>query len=177
MNEFYFNLIVQLLGLLGIIANVMTFQSSEHKKLIVLKTANELLFGVQYLLLGAYTGMAMNFVGCVRNVIFGKMVEKEKSTVPARWAFSILFVIFAVITRSGFKSVLIGGAKVLSTVAYGSKNVFFVRILVFITSICWFCYNFQVGSVAGCVCEGLALVSIIVGIIRIDIPALKESRA
>ena len=163
---------MQGLGVIGIIASILSFQCSKHKKLLFLRTANEFFFGLQYCLLGAYTGMAMNIIGCVRNVIFSKMVEKNKNTMPMRAAFSALFVIFSFFTWAGFKSVLIGVAKVLSTYAYGSSNTFFVRIMIFITSTSWLIYNYMVKSYAGCVCEILTLCSIIVGVIRIDIPRL-----
>lgn len=56
-----------------------------------LRTANELLFGIQYLMLGAYTGMLANFIGCARNIIFTKMVEKEKNTMNMKIAFQRCF--------------------------------------------------------------------------------------
>lgn len=166
--------LIQGLGIIGITASVLSFQCKGHKKLLALRTANEFFFAMQYILLGAYTGAAMNLIGCVRNIVFSKMVEKGKSTSFARGVFSVIFLIFAGVTWAGGKSILVGAAKVLSTVAYGSKNVFFVRVMIFITSVSWFTYNFIVKSYAGCVCELLTICSIIVGIIRIDIPKLRN---
>lgn len=162
-------IVIQSVGVLGIAAGVAAFQCSEHKRLILFRTANELLFAIQYLLLGAYTGAAMNLVGCVRNVIFGKMVERGKSTISGRILFSLLFVVFSIFTWAGMKSILIGIAKVVSTFAYGSSKTSVVRIMIFCTSLAWLVYNFLVGSYAGCLCELFTLISIIVGIVRIDI--------
>ncbi len=172
MNFSVYQIIVQALGVIGIIASVLSFQCKKHGKLLFLRTANEFFFGIQYFLLGAYTGMAMNLIGCVRNLIFVDMVKKNKNTIPARIAFSVLFLAGTLITWSGMKSILIGAAKVISTFAYGSSNTFVVRIMVFITSSSWLAYNLMVKSYAGCVCEMLTLCSIIAGIIRIDIPSI-----
>ena len=88
-----YNFIVQALGVVGIISSIISFQCKEHKPLMRLRTANELLFGLQYLMLGAYTGMLANFIGCVRNIIFTRMVEKKKSTMSMRFLFSVLFIV------------------------------------------------------------------------------------
>ena len=104
------------------------------------------------------------------------MIEKKKSTLPLRIIFSILFVVFALLTWDGLKSLLSGVAKVLSTIAYGSSNTSFVRLIIFFTSISWLIYNYSVKSYAGCVCEILNIVSIIVGFIRIDIPKYIKKR-
>lgn len=136
---------------------------------------NEFLFGIQYFFLGAYTGMAMNFVGCVRNVIFSNRVAKGKKTGPFIALFSVLFTIFGVVTWQGSKSILIIIAKVLSTVAYGNKNTRVVRAIILVTSSSWLIYNSFAGSIAGVICEVLTLFSIISAFIRLDLmPALKK---
>lgn len=162
-------IIIQALGACGILMSILSFQFKKHKPLMLLRTGNELLFGIQYMLLGAYTGMSMNFIGCVRNIIFTKMVEKKKSTVGMRIVLSVAFAVFSIITWAGYKSILIGAAKVISTFAYGSKNTSFVRVMILITSSTWLFYNAVVKSYTGCLCEILTLTSIIVGIIRLDI--------
>ena len=167
------NFFIQILGIIGLLANIVGFQTKKHKNLMACRTTNELSFGMQYVLLGAYTGAAMNFVGCVRNILFSHLVKKNKSTVPYRVVFSALFCIFAYLTRDGLKSALIAVAKVVSTVAYGSANLFFARVMILFTSIIWLTYNFIIKSYAGVLNEAMTIVSIIIGIIRIDIPTLK----
>lgn len=169
-----FDIFVQALGVVGIIFTIVSFQCRNHKPLMICRTGNELFFAVQYVLLGAYTGAAMNVIGCIRNMLFAKMVEKGKSTILIRFIFSGLFLIFSIFTWSGIKSILVGVAKVVSTFAYGSANTGFIRILILLTSITWFAYNFIVHSYAGCLCEFLSICSIIIGIIRIDIPNAKK---
>lgn len=172
-----YDLFIQAIGVIGIIASILSFQCKEHSRLMVLRTVNELFFALQYGLLGAFTGMAMNIIGSARNIIFIRLIQKKKSTNLMRGIISIFFIIFAAVTRDGFKSILIGIAKVISTIAYGCEKTYAVRLLVFITSASWLVYNLWVGSLAGAVCELLSLISIIVGIIRIDLPALKKKLA
>lgn len=160
---------IQLIGGFGIIASILSFQCKKHNSILLFRTLNELLFALQYFLLGAFTGMTMNLVGCVRNLIFVRQVSKSKKTTVSIAVFSALFFIFGLLTWQGKKSVLIIVAKVLSTLAYGNKNTTFVRCTMLVTSSSWLIYNYCVFSVAGVLCEAFTLVSIIVGITRFDI--------
>ncbi len=162
----WFGVLVQGLGVLGIAASVIAFQCKKHKSIMIFRTANESLFAVQYGLLGAFTGMAMNIIGSIRNLIFARLVEKGKSTMPLRFVFSAAFVAFAIFTRDGVKSILVGVAKVVSTFAYGSSDTGVVRVLVLATTLTWWVYNLLVGSIAGVICETFTIVSIVVSLFR-----------
>lgn len=164
---------IQVIGALGVLAAVLAFQCKRHDRVMVLRTANELLFALQYALLGAWTGVAMNLIGCVRNMVFRSMVLRGRKTRWARVLFSVAFAGFALLTWAGFKSLLTGFAKVVSTVAFGSSNLFLLRLLTLLTSSCWLIYNFSVGSYTGVVCEVLTISSVMIGVLRIDIPRLR----
>lgn len=171
-------LLTEILGILGICASILSFQCKKHDKILILRTLNEFLFGIQYLLLGAHTGMAMNGVGCIRNLMFTRTVKKGEHTKLWVAVFSIFFTVFGLLTWAGTKSVLVIIAKVLSTVAYSCKNTTYLRAIVFVTSSFWLIYNIMVGSTAGAINEALTLCSIIMGTIRMDIiPRLKKSPA
>ncbi|MDY3928486.1 MAG: YgjV family protein [Clostridia bacterium] len=170
------NIIIQIIGGFGILASIISFQCKKHNKILLFRTLNELIFAIQYFLLGAYTGMAMNLVGCVRNIIFTKKIEKNKKTNIYIIIFSILFIAFGIFTWQGKKSILIITAKTLSTIAYGNKNTTITRSLILITSTSWLIYNVCVFSVAGVLCEVFTLVSLVAGIIRIDVvPYVKNN--
>lgn len=165
----WYNIVTEIVGILGIIAAVLAFQCKKHKNLMIFRTANELLFAIQYGMLGAFTGMAMNILGSTRNITFAYMVDHKKNTIPARVIFSALITAFILFTWEGPKSLLSGISKIITTFAYGSSKTSLVRLLTIITSSSWLIYNLLVKSYAGVVCEILTLISIVMGIIRIDI--------
>ncbi len=164
-----FDIFVQAVGVIGILMSILSFQCRRHSAILTFKTLNEVFFAIQYALLGAYSGLAMNIVGCVRNVTFAGMVKRGKSTVLGQVIFSALFLVFTAFTWAGWKSVLTGVAKVLSTVAYGTSNTRVMRVIILCTSVCWLTYNAMVLSYAGVINEGLTIVSVLVGIFRFDI--------
>lgn len=166
---FTLDVLANISGILGIVAAILAFQCKQHSKLMLFRTANELLFALQYCIMGAYTGMAMNLIGCVRNLVFAGMVERKKDTMAARFFFSGIALVFILFTWEGPKSLLSGVAKTISTFAYGSKHTSVVRILTLFTCTAWLFYNVLVGSRAGILCELLTIGSIMIGILRMDL--------
>ena len=171
------DIVIQAIGGLGIIASIAAFQFKKHGTILLFRTLNELLFTVQYFLLGAWTGAAASVIGIARNLIFKRRVEKKQNTAFFIALFSALFTIFGILTWEGPKSILIIVAKVLSTVSYGNKNTTVIRTIGLITTTSWLVYNWFVFSIAGVLCEAFTLTSLIVGIVRLDLlPRLKKHK-
>jgi len=169
MSESAFQILTQAVGYVGLVFGVIAFQCKKHKNVMLAKTANETFFALQYFLLGAYTGVAMNLIGSLRNMLFAKQVEKGKSTLPMRVVFSLAFVIFGIVTWQSPMSLAVMLAKVVSTFAYGMKNTRAIRFLTLPTSACWLIYNYLSSSSAGVICEAFTLLSIVTAIIRIEL--------
>lgn len=168
---------IHILGLLGILASFISFQCKEHNLILTFRTCNELMFSIQYLLLGAYTGTIVNLVGCLRNIMFAKLVSRDKKPVVYIFIFCAVFTILGLLSWQGYKSILVITAKILSTIAYGNKSTTIVRTVIFITSMAWLIYNYSVSSYEGVVCESLTLLSLVFGILRFDIvPALTNKK-
>jgi len=173
----YYNLAAQLIGYVGLLSSFIAFQCKQHKNLMFFKTGNEVLFAIQYLMLASYTGMAMNTISSVRNLLFAYLVSKNKSTLPFQIAFSVLFVIFGIITWNDIISLAVITAKIITTVIYGIKNTKVARFATIPVSSFWLIYNIQCSSQAGILCEVFSLVSVITAIIRIDIIGKRKEQA
>lgn len=157
---------IQIIGFIGALLAIISFQSNRHGVIMALKTASETVFAVQLMLLGAYTGVAMNIIGSVRNLIFAALVKKGKSTTPWIIVFSVLTVVFGVLTWAGPISLLAIAGKLITTVAYGMKNPSGVRLLTIPSCLCWGVYNALNFSLAGICTEAFSLASIIAGEVR-----------
>ena len=168
-DNLWWVILVQGLGFLGIACSVLAFQCKEYRPLIWLRGANELFFAIQYLLLGAYSGAAVDFLGCFRNWVFLDCNKKGKSLRPWRIFFSCVFVGVSLLTWAGPKSLLSAVAKVASTIAYGSSNPRLIRFITLCSASCWLIYNSLVFSIAGVLGEVLTLTSVLIGIVRFDI--------
>lgn len=173
----WFNILIQIIGACGILCSIISFQCKSHGRILFFRTMNEFLFGIQYVLLGAYTGAGMNLIGCIRNIVFAKQVKDGKKTVISRVLFCVLFIVMVTLTWDGPKSILVGLAKVASTFAYGCKNTVLMRFVILATSTSWLIYNYTVGSMAGVLCEVFTLGSIVVALVRIAYSAVKKKTA
>ena len=162
-------ILVQGLGFLGMGCTVLAFQCKEYRKLVGLRGATELFFGVQYILLGAYSGAAVDFLGCFRNWVFLECDRKGRSLRIWRFLFCLVFVGVALLTWAGPKSLLSAVAKVASTIGYGSSSPRTIRLITLCSSSCWLIYNTLVFSLAGILCEVVTLVSVLIGSVRFDI--------
>jgi hypothetical protein len=169
------DIIIQIIGVLALTANFVSFQMKKHRHILFFRTVNEGLFILQYFLLGAFSGSVLNIVGCVRNIIFAKQVIHNKKTIFSTVVFCIIFTAFGIATFDGLGSIMLIFAKVLSTIAYGNKNTTVVRVVSFITHIGYLIYNLSVFSIAGALGDIILLVSLVCSILRLDImPRIKN---
>ncbi len=183
-------IIAQVIGVIAILANIYAVQKNTHFKIMFYKTAGSLLFALQYFLLGAYTGMAMDIIGSARNIVFAERVKKKKSTTPYIIFFAILTFILGGITilLSWQKSIdnmnkwsqlfsiklllvilmsiLSIFAKIISCISYGIDSPHIIRILNLVSSVCWIFYNFTFWSITGVLNEILVISSIIIAEFR-----------
>ena len=157
---------IQIIGFIGALLAIISFQNNRHGVIMALKTASETVFAVQLMLLGAYTGVAMNIIGSVRNLIFAALVKKGKSTTPWIVVFSVLTVVLGILTWAGPISLLAIAGKLITTVAYGMKNPSCVRLVTIPSCLCWGVYDALNFSLAGILTEAFSLASIIAGEVR-----------
>lgn len=160
------NFFIQATGIAGIVMAILAFQSNKHGRIMVYKTACETFFGIQFLLLGAFTGVAMNFIGSVRNLAFAHLVKKNKSTLPYIVLFSVILVAATALTWHGPISLLAMIGKISSTLAFGMKSTAKVRIFNLPSCFLWAIYDFMTGSLAGVCTEALSVASIAVAQFR-----------
>ncbi len=185
-----FDIFVQGIGVLAVACTIIAVQFNSHFKILLFKTLSELLFAVQLFFFGSYTGVAMNLIGIVRNVIFTCAVKNNKNVKP--WIIVFVIVTLAtgitttilsfnatlnsIISRYNnytlsmvlvvFITILPIVAKTLTTVAYAMKNPHKLRMLNLPSLICWLSHDLIIFSIAGISNNVFGIISIIVAEIR-----------
>lgn len=192
--------VIQTIGFVGILINLIAFQFNSHAKIVFLRTLGSVMFGIQYLFLGAIPGLVVEFIGWIRNVVFIYTVKKNKNTKFWIWFFSAITVVAGVVTialswKTSIEkismwsknhvictilavgiSVVAIVAKVLSTIAYGIKNPNTIRKLNLPTSSMWLFYNFVAFSIAGVINEAITIISNLIAQWRYRKPKNKEQK-
>lgn len=168
----------QIFGIIGMICNIIVFQQKTHKKVLAWQFFAASVFAANYFLLGAVVGGMLNLVGALRSVVF---FFKEKTHANSVWwlvfficAFSLSYPLsfLAFGTEPTLKNFIIEIlpvlAMIIATVSLRLGSARAVRRLGLISSPMWLTYNCFSGSIGAVASEILNLISIIVGIIRLD---------
>lgn len=163
------DIFIQAVGFVGLALSLLAFQFKKHGRIVLCKMLSELVFSIQYILLGAWTAAVLDFISVIRNLLFVGLVKKERSTTPVIIIFGLFVVATGVFTYDGFISLLPIASKLLTTVSYGMKNEKWLRIITLPSCILWIIYNLYVGSAAGALTDLLALGSLLLAMYKFDI--------
>ena len=169
--------VIQAIGFLGIAFSLLAMQSKSYNRLTFLRICSELVFGFQYLFAGAWTGMVTNFAAVGTNSVYRYRIKQEKSTLPFQIAFAFLYTGLCLISWHGWVSLLIVGAKVISTIAMGVKRTRVIRLLNLISNPLWLIYNISEGLIAAIINDCITIACLLLAILRIDVlPSIRKRR-
>lgn len=172
------DIVAQIIGILGMIANILSFQQKSQKGVIAFQFFGSLLFSINFFMLGAYVGSMLNLIGIIRALVFYFKEKTHAHHIAYLFGFSALFICAYVLTFTVFGTepsaknliieVLPVVAMIVATVAFRSKNAGDIRKFGLVYSPMWLAYNLFNLSIGAIGCEVLNLASIIIGMIRLD---------
>lgn len=151
----------------------ISYQSNNHKKILFLNIASLICACLSYICLSAYTGIAMELIAIIRNIIF--LINEKKNGKPGyitiNEIFMLLFIYLLIIistifTYDGFLSLMPVFSSILYTYSIWQKDTKKYKILGIPVSIIWLIYNIYIKSIFAIILEILLIVSEIVGVIR-----------
>lgn len=160
--------ITAMLGYAAFFIGIIAFQSNKHKHIVLLKALTDVCFGIQYILLGAYTGAAADLTGCVRNLIFAKEFKRKSTQNIVTAFFVFIMIIIGIVTWNGYISLLAIAGKLCTTVSFSIKNTKYLRLFTIPSGFMWIIYNAVSGSVGGVLYEAMVIISIIIAAFRYD---------
>lgn len=156
----------QFVGICAMLASVLSFQLSTRKKIIKAQIITVILFSLHFLMLGAFTGAAMNATSLVRNFVF---LNKDKRFFNGKvWVviFVLINIITGVVFWQNWVSVLSIAGMVINTISLSLKDAQKVRVVMLMSSPFVLLYSIFTGSVGGVINEVFSEVSAIYALIR-----------
>lgn len=162
------DIIIQGIGFLALASSLISFQFKKHGHIMLFRTASELIFALQYILLGAWPAAIMDAISVIRNSLYTHLVKKNRSTTPVIIGFCAFVVVVGVVTFEGIISLLPIISKLLTTISYGMKNERLLRLITLPSCIFWIIYNVYVGSAAGVMADSMTLVSLLIAMYKFD---------
>ena len=161
--------LIQVIGFVGLATSILAFQFKKHRGIVLCKMSSELIFALQYILLGAWTAAVLDGISVIRNTLYTNFVKRGRSTAPVILGFCAFVVVTGIVTFDGWLSLLPIAAKLLTTISYGMKNEKLLRFITLPSCVMWSIYNLQVGSLGGALGDALTLISLLIGIYKFDI--------
>lgn len=170
--------IAQGFGFIGLVMVAASFQQKTQKKILFFQMLAGFAFIIHFMMLGAYTGAALNFLGAIRSIVFS---FKEKSKIIRSpfcpILFMALFAVVGILTWEGPLSILPTAAMVLLSLSFWLTNPRMTRMLTLPGSPMWFVYDVFNNSWTGMITEVFATSSMIIAIVRYDIiPAIRKRK-
>lgn len=162
------DLIIQGIGLLGVISFVISYQMKTNRHLFMCQLAANGFFIIQFVLLSAYTGCINLFLMCIRNFLMMNY-DRWEWVKGKWWGYTLigLAAIGMIITWNGPISLLPLTALTGGTLLYMTNNAQKIRMAnLFCCCPAWITYDFFVHSWTGMLNESIMIVSILVSIYR-----------
>lgn len=143
----------------------MTYYVKDRRKVLIIHFIATISVSIAYILLGAWTGLAMCVVVIIRNIIFlldekknGKRDTINKKDIIILIVLYIISIVFAVFSYDGIFSLLSVFATLLNTYSVWQKDIKLYKLLGIPTGILWTLYNVYIMSIFGIISEGVILV-------------------
>ena len=156
----------QILGIVAIILGFISYQVKTQKQLLFMQTSVAAVFGVHYFLIGAYSGMIMNFINIPRNFFYDRRTQKGSKSEILPTIFVAIQASMCVLTWEAWYSIFVLLGIGINTYCMSFSNPQNVRKSILVTSPLVLTYDIFARSIGGSIYETVALVSAFIGILR-----------
>ena len=165
-------LLALIVGLAAVFSFLLSYQFSKRRSIIICNVISRILYVLQYLLLFAFEGAAMDISAIPSSVLAAKkhtpFVEKNRLVILAGVnAFVIL--IGMLVSRNWLSWVPVLGV-LLETNALWLTKERNIRLLTLVAQPWWLFYNVRCGAFGGALGNILTMASIVVAMFRYDRP-------
>ena len=136
-----------------------TFHLKESNKILIFGIIATIISSISYILLNAYTGMAMCFIAIIRNLLF----KKDKQSKFYLILILILTVVASIFTFDSYFCLFNIVATLIYTYAIWQENTKIYKLLGIIVNVLMIVYDIYIQSILGVILMSIAFVSSIIG--------------
>lgn len=171
------NWLAQMIGVLAVASFLLSYQQKKRKNIIIWNATSRVLYIIQYVLLGAFEGAALDVLGTFSSVA---AQNKDKGFVARHTRFVMICVNLVIVAvglalyENVFSLFPIVGV-VLHTSAFWISDEKIIRRVSFLGSPFWLVYNLSSHAFGSALGDVLTMVSIAVAMYRYDFKRNKES--
>ena len=158
----------QVIGIAAIALFLWSYQQKERKRIIALNVSSRVLYIIQYLLLGAFSGAVLDILGSISSVIATK---KDTPFLKKHLKLAVVGIDLVIVGigmtlyRSPIDLLPIAGI-LFHTTAFWISDERIIRWVSLLGSPCWFVYNFASQAYGSSVGDLLSIASIVIAMIK-----------
>lgn len=159
--------LAQILALFAILFWVISILLKNKKNILLMQVIANGIYGIEYLLLGAFSAASMNFLSFLRLLVY--YFYTSLNIKMPKWilfVFIALVLLFGIITYDGLISLLPIIITVLYTYAFWQNNLNVARIIYIVAAIIWIYYNYEVGAYVGIIGNALEITTGLISLIK-----------
>ena len=159
--------LAQVLALFAILFWVISILLKNKKNILLMQVIANGIYGIEYLLLGAFSAASMNFLSFLRLLVY--YFYTSLNIKMPKWilfVFIALVLLFGIITYDGLISLLPIIITVLYTYAFWQNNLNVARIIYIVAAIIWIYYNYEVGAYVGIIGNILEIITGLISLIK-----------
>lgn len=174
----------QILSIIAMIVALLSFQQRTQKRIVLFQFCSSFLFAVHFMMLGAITGSLLNFMAAGRALIYSQRGKAWADHLGWIILFSLLpFGIYCLTFAAFGMEPSLGNlllellptlGMIATTVSFRMKKAAQVRAFSLISSPLWLIYNCFNFTIGGILTESFSLISIFIGILRLDVKKKKS---
>jgi len=164
-----------MVGALAILFWIISVQEKKQYKILFLQAIANLIYTIQYFLLGAFTAGIMNFVSFGRCFLFSEKRKKGKD-IPKIYliGFILILIVLGIITYKDYLSLIPIVITIFYTISSYMKNSKWLRIIFLVAAFIWIYYNYMVGAYICIIGNVIEIISGSISIIRFKKDELEE---
>lgn len=160
-------ILAQVLALFAILFWVISILLKNKKNILLMQVIANGIYGIEYLLLGAFSAASMNFLSFLRLLVYYfYALLNIKMPKWILFVFITLVLLFGIITYDGLISLLPIIITVLYTYAFWQNNLNVARIIYIVAAIIWIYYNYEVGAYVGIIGNILEIITGLISLIK-----------
>ncbi len=160
-------ILAQVLALFAILFWVISILLKNKKNILLMQVIANGIYGIEYLLLGAFSAASMNFLSFLRLLVYYfYTLLNIKISKWILFVFIALVLLFGIITYDGLISLLPIIITVLYTYAFWQNNLNVARIIYIVAAIIWIYYNYEVGAYVGIIGNALEITTGLISLIK-----------
>ena len=159
-------MIGQLLGIVAVILGFVCFQMKSPRGILAFQMIVASVFSAHYLLIGAYTAVALNLLAAVQCVFYYFRNRRGSKSMVIPAVFTVLTFVAGILTWEGWYSAFIMLGLIINSVSLAFPDAQKIRYSMFVKSPACLIYNVIVLSGGGMIYEGAVLVSAVIGTLK-----------